>query len=103
MSIIDRIFTRMGVSDKMVEGKSTFYLEMEEMGTALEKATHRSLVIIDELGRGTSTFDGVAIAYAVLRHIAEHILCRCIFATHYHLLLDEFRAMPSISLFHMAS
>lgn len=67
--LVDRIFTRIGASDKLELGKSTFFIEMEETKSILEHATSRSLAIIDELGRGTSTFDGLAIAYSVLKHL----------------------------------
>ena len=88
--IIDRIFTRIGASDKLEEGKSTFFIEMEETKSILTYGTSKSLAIIDELGRGTSTFDGMAIAYSVLVDLIERIQCRCIFATHYHTLACQF-------------
>lgn len=91
LSVVDRIFTRLGASDKLLEGKSTFYIEMEETVNAVKFSTKNSLVIMDELGRGTSTFDGVAIAYGVLKHLLDVVCCRTLFATHYHVLLEEFR------------
>jgi len=103
MSIVDRIFTRIGASDKLSEGKSTFYIEMEETVNVIKYGTMNSLAIMDELGRGTSTFDGVAIAYAVMKHLVTKLGCRTFFATHYHVLLDEFRDMPQITFFHMGS
>eukprot|EP00744_Colponema_vietnamica_P022287 GILI01031999.1.p1 GENE.GILI01031999.1~~GILI01031999.1.p1 ORF type:complete len:855 (+),score=230.63 GILI01031999.1:192-2567(+) len=99
---VDRIFTRLGASDRIMEGKSTFFMELEETSTILHHATSSSLVILDELGRGTSTFDGTAIAYAVLQHLAHEIKCRCLFATHYHMLCEEFGADPTVANFHMA-
>jgi DNA mismatch repair ATPase MutS len=87
---VDRIFCRIGASDRLLEGKSTFFIEMEETKTILDQCTHQSLVIVDELGRGTSTYDGVAIASAVLRYLVTVPLPKAIFATHYHILLDEF-------------
>lgn len=88
---VDRIFTRLGASDRILEGKSTFYVEMEETRNVLQLATFKSLAILDELGRGTSTFDGYSIAHAVLNYLTNNIKCRCLFSTHYHMLLDDFR------------
>ena len=88
---VDRIFTRLGASDRILEGKSTFFVEMEETRNILSQATFKSLAILDELGRGTSTFDGYSIAHAVLNYITNNIKCRCLFSTHYHMLLDDFR------------
>jgi len=101
LTTVDRIFSRIGASDRILEGKSTFFVEMEETLTIVREATNKSLVIIDELGRGTSTFDGVAIAYAVLKYIAEDVKCMTLFATHYHLLLEEFRLFDNISNYNM--
>jgi DNA mismatch repair protein MSH6 len=70
---VDRIFTRLGASDRILEGKSTFFVEMEETNNILKCATFKSLAIVDELGRGTSTFDGFSIACAVLRYLVENI------------------------------
>lgn len=72
-SVIDRIFTRIGAGDRLLEGKSTFYIEMEEVKNAVSYGTYNSLAIFDELGRGTSTFDGVAIAYGVLKYCLDKI------------------------------
>ena len=99
---VDRIFTRIGASDRILEGKSTFYVEMEETKSIVERATFKSLAIVDELGRGTSTFDGYSIAHAVLKYIVNSINCRCMFSTHYHMLLDEFRGSQGVQLYHMA-
>jgi DNA mismatch repair protein MSH6 len=99
---VDRIFTRIGASDRILEGKSTFYVEMEETKNIIQFASSRSLAIVDELGRGTSTFDGYSIAHAVLKYLVGAIRCRSLFSTHYHMLLDEFRDSPGVKLYHMA-
>ena len=99
---VDRIFTRIGASDRILEGKSTFYVEMEETRNIIQFATHRSLAIVDELGRGTSTFDGYSIAHAVLNYLVNKINCRSLFSTHYHMLLDEFRDSDGVKLYHMS-
>jgi len=99
---VDRIFTRLGASDRILEGKSTFFVEMEETKNILHQGTKRSLAILDELGRGTSTFDGYSIANAVLSYLTREIKCRSLFATHYHMLLDDYRDCPGVSSYHMA-
>ena len=99
---VDRIFTRIGASDRILEGQSTFFVELSETATILNHATSRSLVILDELGRGTSTFDGVAIAAAVVEKLCKDIRCRVMFATHYHSLIEEFRGHPDVSLGNMS-
>ncbi|CAG8641871.1 606_t:CDS:10 [Paraglomus brasilianum] len=83
LGILDAVYTRMGASDNMLAGESTFMVELNEASQIMKHATRRSLVILDELGRGTSTHDGVAIAYAVLRHFIEKIKCMTLFVTHY--------------------
>ena len=84
IGVVDRIFTRVGASDDLGRGHSTFMVEMSETAAILNTATERSLVLLDEIGRGTSTYDGVAIAWAVTEHLHDTIGCKTIFATHYH-------------------
>ncbi|KAL1563396.1 Mismatch repair protein msh3 [Salvia divinorum] len=102
LSVVDIIFTRLGATDRIMTGESTFLIECTETASVLQNATKNSLVILDELGRGTSTFDGYAIAYAVFRHLVESVNCRLLFATHYHPLTKEFSAHPHVKLQHMA-
>jgi DNA mismatch repair protein MutS len=93
VGITDRIFTRVGASDNLVRGQSTFMVEMSETSAILHSATARSLVLLDEIGRGTATWDGLSIAWAVSEHLHERVQCKTIFATHYHeltQLADEF-------------
>jgi DNA mismatch repair protein MutS len=84
LPVVDRIFTRVGASDNLARGQSTFMVEMSETAAIVHGASHRSLVLLDEIGRGTSTYDGVSIAWAVTEHIHEHVRAKTIFATHYH-------------------
>jgi len=91
LSVIDRIFTRIGASDRILENKSTFFVEMEETKAIVEQSTPYSLVIMDELGRGTSTFDGYSIAHAVLSYQVKKNKCMTLFTTHYHMLVDSFK------------
>jgi DNA mismatch repair protein MutS len=84
LSIVDRIFTRIGSSDDLSANQSTFMIEMKETASILKNATKRSLVIMDEVGRGTSTKDGMALALAIIDHLVQINSTKCIFATHYH-------------------
>lgn len=96
LSVFDSIFTRMGASDEIARGRSTFMVEMTEASEILKLATRRSLIILDELGRGTSTLDGQAIAHAVLEHIVTKIqACTC-FITHYPSLAEAEKVRPSL-------
>ena len=83
IGIVDRLFSRVGASDNLAQGRSTFMVEMIETAAILNQATDRSLVILDEVGRGTATYDGLAIAWAVLEQLHEAIRCRTLFATHF--------------------
>jgi len=84
IGVVDRLFTRVGASDNLVRGQSTFMVEMSETSAILHTATDRSLVLLDEIGRGTSTYDGISIAWSVSEHLHDAVRCKTIFATHYH-------------------
>jgi len=84
IGVVDRVLTRVGANDNLSKGESTFMVEMKETANVLYRATRRSLVVLDEIGRGTSTYDGLSIAWAVAEHLAEVTKCRALFATHYH-------------------
>ncbi|RKO87566.1 DNA mismatch repair protein muts [Blyttiomyces helicus] len=101
MTTFDRIFTRIGANDNIMAGQSTFMVELSETSKIMREATPRSLVILDELGRGTSTYDGFAIAYSVLHHLATKVRCLALFSTHYASLSTEFEANPLFALMHM--
>jgi DNA mismatch repair protein MutS len=96
VGVVDRIFTRVGASDDLARGRSTFMVEMTETASILHNATRRSLVVLDEIGRGTSTFDGLSIAWAVAEHLHDRTGCRTLFATHYHELQDLARERPGV-------
>ncbi|MBP6869833.1 DNA mismatch repair protein MutS [Candidatus Babeliales bacterium] len=103
LPILDRIFTRIGAGDNLAEGKSTFLVEMEETAQICLQATARSLVILDEVGRGTSTFDGLALAQAVVEYLYEKVQARCLFATHYHELTYLQDHFPGITTYYADS
>jgi DNA mismatch repair protein MutS len=102
--LVDRIFARVGASDHIARGQSTFMVEMQETANILHTATPRSLVVLDEIGRGTATFDGLSIAWAVAEHLATNPKARpkTLFATHYHELTDLADALPGVVNFHVA-
>ena len=103
LPVIDRIFARVGASDNIARGQSTFMVEMQETANILHSATSRSLIILDEIGRGTSTFDGLSLAWAVAEHLASNPRARpkTIFATHYHELTDLADALPNVTNCHV--
>ncbi|MGB5077726.1 MAG: DNA mismatch repair protein MutS, partial [Sphingorhabdus sp.] len=101
LGLVDRLFSRVGASDNLARGRSTFMVEMVETAAILAQATERSFVILDEVGRGTSTYDGLAIAWAVVEGIHEGNRCRCLFATHYHELTRLADSLDALSLHHV--
>ncbi len=101
LTLVDRLFSRVGASDNLARGRSTFMVEMVETAAILSQATERSFVILDEVGRGTSTYDGLALAWAVVEAVHEVNRCRCLFATHYHELTRLAETLSSLSLHHV--
>ncbi|MEK6611423.1 MAG: DNA mismatch repair protein MutS, partial [Gemmatimonadota bacterium] len=102
VGIADRVFTRVGASDNLVRGQSTFMVEMSETSAILHTATARSLVLLDEIGRGTSTWDGVSIAWAVSEHLHDGVGCKTVFATHYHELTQLANELVSVRNYNVA-
>jgi DNA mismatch repair protein MutS len=98
IGLVDRLFSRVGAADDLARGRSTFMVEMLETSTILARATERSLVVLDEIGRGTSTWDGLSIAWAVVEHLHDKIRCRGLFATHYHELTHLAASLPRLAL-----
>ncbi len=96
IGIVDQIFTRVGAADRLARGESTFMVEMCETAAILHYATQKSLILLDEIGRGTSTFDGISIAWAVAEYLHDHVKARTLFATHYHELIDLAAVRPGI-------
>jgi DNA mismatch repair protein MutS len=105
LPIVDRIFARVGAADNIARGQSTFMVEMQETANILHAATSRSLVVLDEIGRGTSTFDGLSIAWAVAEYLATNVRARpkTLFATHYHELTDLADALPGVVNAHVSA
>lgn len=101
VGLVDRLFSRVGASDNLARGRSTFMVEMVETAAILAQATTRSFVILDEVGRGTSTYDGLAIAWAVVEAVHDMNRCRCLFATHYHELTRLAERLDALSLHHV--
>ena len=102
IGLVDRIFTRVGAEDDIASGKSTFMVEMEETATIIHHATRHSLIILDEIGRGTSTYDGLAIAKAVVEYLHDTTGARTLFATHYHELAELADTLPHMRVYTMA-
>ena len=102
LPIVDRIFTRIGASDNLARGRSTFLVEMSEVAAILNLATPRSLVLLDEVGRGTATFDGLSLAWAVVEHLHAHTRARTLFATHYHELTELGGLLPGVKNVHVS-
>ena len=99
---IDRVFTRIGAADNLARGRSTFMVEMTETAVILNTATPRSLIVLDEIGRGTSTYDGLALAWAVVEHIHKQIRAKTLFATHYHELTELAEQLPGVRNLHVS-
>jgi DNA mismatch repair protein MutS len=100
--IVDRVFTRIGAADNLARGRSTFMVEMTETAVILNTATPRSLIVLDEIGRGTSTYDGLALAWAVIEHIHRHIRAKTLFATHYHELTELASQLEGVRNLHVS-
>ncbi|GGE11701.1 DNA mismatch repair protein MutS [Polymorphobacter glacialis] len=103
IGVVDRLFSRVGAADDLAQGRSTFMVEMVETAAILSGATSCSLVILDEVGRGTSTYDGLAIAWAVLEAVHDDLQCRCLFATHYHELVQLKERLKSLATAHVTA
>jgi DNA mismatch repair protein MutS len=102
MGLVDRIFTRIGASDNLARGRSTFMVEMTETAAILNTATPRSLILLDEVGRGTATYDGLAIAWAAIEYLDARTRAKTLFATHYHELTELAERLPGVKNYHVA-
>ena len=103
MPVFDAIFTRIGASDDLVSGESTFMVEMNEANRAIESATNHSLILFDELGRGTATFDGMALAQSIIEYIHNNIKAKTLFSTHYHELTDLDKTLKNLKNIHVSA
>ena len=103
MMVFDAIYTRIGASDDLVSGESTFMVEMNEANNAISNATNNSLVLFDELGRGTATFDGMALAQAIIEYIHDYVKCKMVFSTHYHELTDLDKTLKNLKNVHVSA
>jgi DNA mismatch repair protein MutS len=102
VDLLDRIFTRIGASDDLARGQSTFMVEMGETANILNNATRNSLVVLDEIGRGTSTFDGLSLAWSIVEYLHNQVGAKTLFATHYHELTELVRRLPRVRNFNVA-
>jgi DNA mismatch repair protein MutS len=102
LGVVDRIFTRIGASDNLARGRSTFMVEMTETAAILNTATARSLILLDEIGRGTATYDGLAIAWAAIEYIHQRTRAKTLFATHYHELTELADRLSGVKNFHVS-
>jgi DNA mismatch repair protein MutS len=102
LPVVDRVFTRIGAADNLARGRSTFMVEMTETAVILNTATERSLIVLDEIGRGTATYDGLALAWAVVEHIHDHIKAKTLFATHYHELTELADQLDGVRNLHVS-
>ena len=103
MMVFDSIYTRIGASDDLVSGKSTFMVEMNEANNAIKNATVNSLILFDELGRGTATYDGIALAQAIIEYIHNNIHCKTLFSTHYHELTELDKKLKNLKNVHVSA